>query len=84
MDKFELEAPKTKAFVEIMEAINAPKKTLFVVANGEDATNAALSVRNIPNTKMLTSTGINVFDLVHANKIVMTSAAVKEIEEALA
>lgn len=67
-----------------MEAINAPKKTLFVVANSEDTTNVALSVRNIPNTKLLTSTGINVFDLVHANKIVMTSAAVKEIEEALA
>lgn len=84
VDKFDLDAPKTKTFVGIMEAINAPKKTLFVVANGEDATNAALSVRNIPNTKMLTSTGINVFDLVHANKVVMTSAAVKEIEEALA
>ena len=84
VDKFDLDAPKTKTFVGIMEAINAPKKTLFVVANGEDATNAALSVRNIPNTKMLPSTGINVFDLVHANKVVMTSAAVKEIEEALA
>jgi len=33
---------------------------------------------------MLTSTGINVFDLVNANAIVMTSAAVKEVEEALA
>lgn len=84
VDKFEIEAPKTKAFVQIMEAINAPKKTLFVVGNEEDAENAALSVRNIPNTKMLTARGINVYDLVHANKVIMTSAAVKEVEEALA
>ena len=32
----------------------------------------------------MTSNLINVYDLVNANKIVMTSAAVKEVEEALA
>ncbi len=33
---------------------------------------------------MMSSKAINVYDLVNANKVVMTSAAVKEIEEALA
>ena len=80
---------RTRGFGEafltlIMEAIKAPKKTLFVVAENEEATNAYLSARNIPGVMMLTSTGINVFDLVNANAIVMTSAAVKEVEEALA
>ena len=84
LDKFEISEPKTKTFVSIMEAIKAPKKTLFVVAENEEATNAYLSARNIPGVMMLTSTGINVFDLVNANAIVMTSAAVKEVEEALA
>ena len=81
LDKFEISEPKTKTFVSIMEAI---KETLFVVAENEEATNAYLSARNIPGVMMLTSTGINVFDLVNANAIVMTSAAVKEVEEALA
>lgn len=67
-----------------MEAIKAPKKTLFVVAESEEATNAYLSARNLPGVMMLTSKGINVFDLVNANAVVMTSAAVKEVEEALA
>lgn len=84
VDKFDIEQPKTKEFASIMEAIQAPAKTLFVVANGEDAANAYLSARNIPGVKMLSSTGINVFDLVNAKKVVVTSAAVKEIEEALA
>lgn len=84
IDTFDIDAPKTKTFISIMEAIDAPKKTLFVVANEEDAQNAFLSVRNIPGTKMLTSQGVNVFDLVNASKVVMTSAAVKEVEEALA
>lgn len=84
IDQFNVDAPKTKTFVGIMEAINAPKKTLFVVGKEEDANNAYLSSRNIPEAKMLRSDLINVFDLVKANKVVMTAAAVKEVEEALA
>ena len=84
LDKFEIAEPKTKTFVQIVEAINAPKKTLFVVGDQEEVTNAYLSARNIPGVSFLTSSGINTFDLVNANKIVMTSTAVKEVEEALA
>lgn len=84
MDKIEMAAPKTKEFVAIVEAIQAPKKTLFVVAESEDNTNAYLSARNLPGVTMMTTKGINVYDLVNANKVVMTSAAVKEVEEALA
>lgn len=84
LDKFEVAEPKTKTFVSIMEAIQAPKKTLFVVGQNEDVQNAYLSSRNVPGCTMMRSDLINVFDLVHANKIVMTSAAVKEVEEALA
>ena len=83
VDKFELEAPKTKAFNQIVADINAPKKTLFVVSEGEDFENAFLSMRNIP-TMMLTADGLNVYDIVNANKIVFTEAAVKDVEEALA
>ena len=84
LDKFEIAEPKTKTFVSIMEAIEAPKKTLFVVGQEEDVQNAYLSSRNVPGCQMMTSNLINVYDLVNASKIVMTSAAVKEVEEALA
>ena len=84
VDKFELEAPKTKAFNQIVADINAPKKTLFVVSEGEDFENAFLSMRNIPTMMMLTADGLNVYDIVNANKIVFTEAAVKDVEEALA
>ena len=77
VDKFELEAPKTKAFNQIIADINAPKKTLFVVSEGED-------FENIPTMMMLTADGLNVYDIVNANKIVFTEAAVKDVEEALA
>jgi large subunit ribosomal protein L4 len=83
MDKIELATPKTKDFVQIVEAIQAPHKTLFVVSENEDNTNAYLSSRNIPGVSMMSSSAINVYDLVNANHLVMTEAAVKEVEEAL-
>ena len=76
--------PKTKTFVSIIEAIQAPKKTLFVVADSEDATNVYLSARNIAGATVMSASAINTYDLVNANKVVMTSAAVKQVEEALA
>ena len=79
LDKFE-----TKTFVSIIEAIQAPKKTLFVVADSEDATNVYLSARNIAGATVMSASAINTYDLVNANKVVMTSAAVKQVEEALA
>ena len=73
-----------RLFVSIIEAIQAPKKTLFVVADSEDATNVYLSARNIAGATVMSASAINTYDLVNANKVVMTSAAVKQVEEALA
>lgn len=83
VDQFKIEEPKTKVFNEIINAINACNKTLFVVAPDEDFENAFKSMRNIPTMMMLTADGINVYDIVNANKIVFTEAAVKHVEEAL-
>lgn len=83
VDEFKLAEPKTKAFIQIIENIKACNKTLFVVAPDEDFENAFRSMRNIPTMMMLTADGINVYDIVNANKIVFTEAAVKHVEEAL-
>ncbi len=69
--------------VAVIEAIKATNKTLFVVANDDDYANAYLSVRNIDTMMMLTADAINVYDLVNANKVVFTEAAVKAVEEVL-
>lgn len=84
VDALKLDAPKTKDFKAVIENIKAVNKTLFVVGNEEDAVNAFLSMRNIPTMMMLTADVINVYDIVNANKVVFTEAAVKNVEEALA
>lgn len=83
VDELKFAAPKTKDFIKTIDAIGAAKKTLFVVSSEEDFENAYLSVRNIPTMMMLTSDGINVYDIVNANRIVFTEAAVKCVEEVL-
>ncbi|OCN03487.1 50S ribosomal protein L4 [Erysipelotrichaceae bacterium MTC7] len=83
VDKFELAAPKTKDFKEIITNIGAGRKTLFVVDSEEDYENAFLSLRNIDSMSMLLADGINVYDIVNANKLVFTEAAMKKVEEVL-
>lgn len=83
VDKFELSAPKTKEFLTVIENIKAVKKTLFVVSPDEDFENAYLSMRNIPTMNMVLAEGINVYDIVNANKVVFTESAVKKVEEVL-
>lgn len=75
---------KTKDFVKVCEALKCENKTLFVVSNEEEYTNAYLSARNLPNVLVLTNDKINVYDIMNADRIVLTETAVKNVEEALA
>lgn len=84
VDQLVVDQPKTKEFVAITEALETPSKTLFVVGLNEDTDKLYLASRNIPTVSMMYSNGINVYDLLNANKVIMTQEAVKDIEEALA
>ncbi len=81
VDALNFGAIKTKDFVKVMDAFKFETKTLFVVDIEEDFDNAFLSMRNIPNAMMLTVEGLNVYDIVNADKIVFTEAAANKAGE---
>lgn len=81
VDALKFDAIKTKEFVKVMDAFKLDTKTLFVVDVEEDFENAYLSMRNIPNAMMLTVEGLNVYDIVNADKLVMTEAAANKAGE---
>jgi large subunit ribosomal protein L4 len=81
LDKFELAEPKTKSFVAVAEAL-APVSGLYVL--GESNSAVQLSGRNIPNAKVVLNGQINLHDLLKYDRLVMTEAAVANIEESLA
>lgn len=80
VDKIALENAKTKEMVAVMNALNVDKRALLVVT-GEDAA-VVRAAKNIPTVTTMESELINVYDLVANEKLVVTEAAVKKIEEA--
>ena len=81
IDEIKFEAKKTKAFVKMLEAIKCDVKTLVVVPEIDE--NLFASVRNVSYAKVVTTDNVSVYDLLNAEKLVMSEAAVKEVEEAL-
>ncbi len=80
VDKITLENAKTKEMVAVMNALGVDKRALLVVT-GEDAA-VVRAAKNIPTVTTMASELINVYDLVANEKLVVTEAAVKIIEEA--
>ena len=84
VDGFNFETPKTKEFNKVMEALNITGTALVVVGSNEDAYNAYLSARNLENVVMLTADNMSVYDVLAFDKLIITEAAIAQIEEVLA
>ena len=81
VNAFELEQISTKGFAEVLDRFEL-KKALIVV-DGEN-TNLELSARNLPFVKVLRAEGVNVYDILKYPNLVMTEAAVDQLEGVLA
>ena len=81
VDEIKFAEKKTKAFVKMLQALKAEVKTLVVVNEIDE--NLCASVRNVAYAKVVTTDNVSVYDLLNAEKLVMSEAAVKEVEEAL-
>ncbi|MBN2283931.1 MAG: 50S ribosomal protein L4 [Deltaproteobacteria bacterium] len=77
---FPMEEIKTRKFKEVLDRFEL-KKVLFII----DRENAILekSSRNIKDVKMLRSEGVNVYDLLKYDTLVLLEPSVKQIEGAL-
>jgi large subunit ribosomal protein L4 len=82
VDSLSFDAPKTKDFLETLSNLDASTKTLVVLE--EDNKNAVLSARNLKNVKVVSAKGLNTLDVVNSNKVVITKAALSQVEEVLA
>ncbi len=76
-----LEEPKTKLAIALLGKLELPAKTLFLL--GEDNHNLRLAVRNLPKVDCLSIDGLNAYDLLRHERIVLTPETVKKIEERL-
>jgi large subunit ribosomal protein L4 len=81
VDKFSLEAAKTKIMVQALAELKVTS-ALIVIA-GADAT-IERSARNLAKIKVLRVGGVNVYDLLRYDHLILTEGALKLLEERLA
>jgi large subunit ribosomal protein L4 len=82
MSGLDFSEPKTKEFMTVMNSNNlAYDKVLIVLP--EDNKNVFLSSRNVQGANVVTADSLNTYDIVNANKVVITEGAVEKIENIL-
>jgi len=82
VEDFNFEAPKTKSFTAVLQALGIQdKKTLFVLA--EPNNNVYLSSRNLKSSKTVTNSSLSTYELLNANKVVLFEGALEGIESNL-
>ena len=81
VDKMTAEEYKTKAVVAMLSAVGAGKKNLIV----NEAVDAKFvkSAANIPGAKTTTAPSANTYDVVNADKMIISLEAAKKLEEVL-
>jgi large subunit ribosomal protein L4 len=77
LDHFDLDQVKTKPFVEILNRINA-QKPLIIIQEKNDI--LELSSRNVPGVKVMRTEGLNVYDILKHDRLVLTESSIQGIE----
>ena len=82
VENFSFEAPKTKEFKTVLAGLGLDNtKSLFVL--GESNNNVYLSSRNLKKVKVVTTSELNVFDLINASQIVFLEDSLATVQENL-
>ncbi len=83
-DFSEINEPKTKLMAETLKALKVEGKIL-IIADVKAAENAylELAARNIPSVRIILPSNLNVKDLLEADNVIITEAAINEITERL-
>lgn len=80
LDELTMEAPKTKDMVNVLKALESHNALIVV---GESDINLTKSARNIEGVTLVDAAGINVYDVLNHEKLVITKDAVQKVEEVL-
>ena len=78
VDRLELGEIKTKKLVEVLTTLKAQQKTLVV--DSPDNEKLKLSIRNCKDHQFLPPEGVNVYDLLRHDTLVLSKDAAKALE----
>ncbi len=87
IDEFGFAAPKTSEFLSAMATLqlsdNAKKAVKTLIIDSLDNANLVLSSRNVQKTKVTNSFGLNIYDIIYHEKLLISKAALEELTELL-
>lgn len=83
IDELKFEKPSTKSMLEILTNLELANNKTLIISDWENHDAVIKSARNLARTQSISAKSINIYDLLNAKKILLTQAAVKNIEEAL-
>ena len=86
IDEFGFKAPKTKDFLEAIGALGLvenKKRAKTLIVDSLDNANLVMSSRNVQKTKVTNSFGLNIYDLLYHEKLLISKAAVEELNQLL-
>lgn len=77
LDELDFDKIKTKEFIKVLNALNM-NNALFITDKKNE--NLELSARNVPGVKVLRTEGLNVYDILKYNSLVLLESSIKSIE----
>jgi large subunit ribosomal protein L4 len=83
VEDLQLAEIKTKALVAVLSALNAPREKALVktlVVDAKDNDKLQLSIRNLQGNSFLPPEGVNVYDLLRHEHLIVTKRAVEALE----
>lgn len=77
LDQFDLQEIKTREFVDVMQTLKLTNALIVIDGDNE---NLMKSSRNVPDVKVMKSDGLNVYDILKYQTLVLLEPAIKKIE----
>ena len=82
VEDFQMDAPKTSAYNEVLQALGLRDKKSLVVL-GEPNNNVYLSSRNLGHSKVVINSELNTYQITNASSLVLFESVIAEIETIL-
>lgn len=82
LDSLSLEDPSTKAFKALLEKLGVAGRALIITERVQRDDATSKSCRNLPYLTLLPTEGLNVYDILRHDILIMTKNAVSVVEEA--
>ena len=82
LDSIKFETNKTKEMLKLLNTLELANSKVLLVSDELDE-NICLASRNLGNVLIVLPTEVNTYDVVNSDKMVITEAALKKLEEVL-